>query len=147
MPRNFSPWKYSSVFFFAQFRPEISRFHVSPKWGIFFTCTVVQQVTHQKKINHWILKFCFDGYTAQILFIDLRFNNTEIIIIWHNFCMTIVINVRHKWPTSWENLFLPYANNKDVDQPAHQRILISAFVIRCLDSIISVVSTCEILSI
>ena len=29
MRRNFSPWKYSSVYFFMQFRAEISRFHVS----------------------------------------------------------------------------------------------------------------------
>ena len=31
--------------------------------------------------------------------------------------------------TSWENLFMPYANNKGADQPAHPRSLISAFVI------------------
>ena len=35
-----------------------------------------------------------------------------------------------------ENLFMPYANNKGADQPAHPRSLISAFVVRCLDSII-----------
>ena len=35
------------------------------------------------------------------------------------------------WATSWENLFLPYANNKDTDQ---------TFVVRCLDSMISLVS-------
>ena len=29
---------------------------------------------------------------------------------------------------------LPYANNKGADQPVHSRSLISAFVIRCLDS-------------
>ena len=29
-----------------------------------------------------------------------------------------------------------YANNKDADQPAHPRGLISDFVVRCLDSII-----------
>ena len=40
------------------------------------------------------------------------------------------------WATSWENLFLPYAYNKDADQPAHPHSLISAFVIRCLESII-----------
>ena len=40
--------------------------------------------------------------------------------------------------TSWENLFLPYVNNKDADQPTHPRSLISAFVVRCLDSIILV---------
>ena len=29
---------------------------------------------------------------------------------------------------------MPYANNKGADQPAHPRSLISAFVVRCLDS-------------
>ena len=36
---------------------------------------------------------------------------------------------------------MPYANNKVSDQPAHLHSLISTFVIRCLDGIISVVST------
>ena len=31
-----------------------------------------------------------------------------------------------------------YANNKDTDQPAHPRSLISVFVVRCLDSIIHI---------
>ena len=31
---------------------------------------------------------------------------------------------------------MSYANNKGADQPAHPRSLISAFVVRCLDSII-----------
>ena len=35
---------------------------------------------------------------------------------------------------------MPYANNKGADQPAHPCILISAFVVCCLDSIISLVS-------
>ena len=38
------------------------------------------------------------------------------------------------WTTSGENLFLPYANNKGADQPAHMRSLDSAFVIGCLGS-------------
>ena len=50
------------------------------------------------------------------------------------------------WATSWENLFMPYANNKCGDQPAHPRSLISAFVVRCLDSIIPLVSISEISS-
>ena len=41
---------------------------------------------------------------------------------------------------------MPYANNKGADQPAHPRSLISAFVVRCLDSIIPLVSISEILS-
>ena len=35
---------------------------------------------------------------------------------------------------------MPYANNKAAGQPAHPRSLISAFVVRSLDSIISLVS-------
>ena len=39
---------------------------------------------------------------------------------------------------------MPYANKKGADQPAHPRSLISAFVFRCLDSIISLDSIAEI---
>ena len=37
-----------------------------------------------------------------------------------------------------------FASNKDADQPAHPRSLISAFVFRCLVSIISRLATSEI---
>ena len=33
------------------------------------------------------------------------------------------------WATSWENLFMPYANNKGADQLAHPGSLISAVVV------------------
>ena len=46
--------------------------------------------------------------------------------------------------TSRENLFLPYANNKGADQPAHPRSVISAFVVRCLDSIIPLLAIAAI---
>ena len=39
---------------------------------------------------------------------------------------------------------MPYANNKGTDQPVHPHSLISAFVVRCLDSITSLVSLCSI---
>ena len=39
---------------------------------------------------------------------------------------------------------MPYANNKGVDQPAHPRSLISAFVVRGRDSIIPLVAKTEI---
>ena len=38
---------------------------------------------------------------------------------------------------------MSYANNKGADQPAHPRSPISAFVVRCLDSIISLDSIAE----
>ena len=42
---------------------------------------------------------------------------------------------------------MPHANNKGADQPVHLRSLISTFVVRCLDSIIPLVSTSEISSL
>ena len=48
------------------------------------------------------------------------------------------------WAMSWENLFMPYVNNKGTDQPAHPRSLISAFVVSCLDSIILLLAIAEI---
>ena len=42
---------------------------------------------------------------------------------------------------------MPYANNKHADQPAHPRGLISAFVVRCLDSIIPLISISKISSL
>ena len=39
------------------------------------------------------------------------------------------------------------ANNKGANQPAHPRSLVSVFVVRCLDSIIPLVSTSEISSL
>ena len=42
---------------------------------------------------------------------------------------------------------MSYANNKGADQPAHPRNLISAFVVRCLDSVMSLVSVTKTSSI
>ena len=42
---------------------------------------------------------------------------------------------------------MPYANNKGADQPAHPRSLISAFVVCCLDSTISLLSISKISSL
>ena len=43
-------------------------------------------------------------------------------------------------PGRAKTCLMPYANNKGADQPAHPSSLISAFVVRSLDSIISLVS-------
>ena len=42
--------------------------------------------------------------------------------------------------TSWENLFMPYTNNKGADQTAHPQSLISAFVVRFLDCLIHILA-------
>ena len=53
--------------------------------------------------------------------------------------ITGTIEPRHE-----KNLFMPHANNKGADQPAHRCSLISTFVVRCLDSLISLISISEI---
>ena len=45
---------------------------------------------------------------------------------------------------SSENLFIPYAKNKDADQPAHQHSLISTFIVHCLDRIIPILVVSKI---
>ena len=47
-------------------------------------------------------------------------------------------------PGHEKTCLMSYANKKGADQPAHPRSLISAFVVRCLDSIISLDSIAEI---
>ena len=48
------------------------------------------------------------------------------------------------WASTPQNLSSGVANNKGTDQPAHPRRLISAFVIRLLESIISKLASSEI---
>ena len=43
-----------------------------------------------------------------------------------------------------EICLMPYANNKDADQPAHPRSLISTFVVRCLDSMICILAISKV---
>ena len=39
---------------------------------------------------------------------------------------------------------MAYANNKGAGQPAHPRSLISAFVVRCLDSVICILAISKV---
>ena len=56
-----------------------------------------------------------------------------------------ITQTRHADEPGHEKMYLmSYANNKGADQPAHPRSLISAFVVRCLDSIISLDSIAKI---
>ena len=57
-------------------------------------------------------------------------------------CMSLW-EIKLIWAASWQNLFMPYAN-KGTDQPAHPRRLISAFVVRCLDSIMPILAISKV---
>ena len=47
-------------------------------------------------------------------------------------------------PGHEKTCLIPYANNKGADQPAHPRSLISAFVVRCLDSVVPILAKSKI---
>ena len=49
--------------------------------------------------------------------------------------------------THEKTCLVSYANNKGADQLAHPRSLISAFIVRCLDSVMFLVSVTKILSV
>ena len=55
-----------------------------------------------------------------------------------------IIKVYTYEPGHEKMCLMPYANNKDADQSAHPRSLISAFVVRCQDRMISLVYISEI---
>ena len=59
-------------------------------------------------------------------------------------CMTYHAYDRIYGPGHAKMCLMTYANNKGADQPAHPRSLISTFVVRCLDSIMPLVSISEI---
>ena len=44
---------------------------------------------------------------------------------------------------TWQDLFIPYANKKDADQPGHSHSYISTFVVCCLDRIILTIAKSE----
>ena len=50
-------------------------------------------------------------------------------------------------PGHEKTCFMSYTNNKGADQPAHPGSLISAFVVRCLDRVMSLVSVTQISSL
>ena len=57
---------------------------------------------------------------------------------------TVTCTCISNWATPWENLFIPYANNKVADQPAHPGCLIRAFTVRYLDSVILLLAVPQI---
>ena len=76
-----------------------------------------------------------------------HFQNLIIYIYWRDYTytsFTTKIEFHIIWATSWENLFMPYANNKGADQPVHPHSLVSAFFIHCMDGIIPLLAIAKI---
>ena len=69
--------------------------------------------------------------------VQLRIN--YFLIISSVICYIVLTIAKSFEPGHAKMCLMPYANNKGADQPAHPRSLISAFVVRFLDSVISLV--------
>ena len=59
-------------------------------------------------------------------------NSPEKLLLDFNTVNDFIFHAVYIWATSWENLFLPYANNKGADQTVNPRSLISIFVVHSL---------------
>ena len=59
--------------------------------------------------------------------------------------LRLILNINE--PGHEKTCLMSYANNKGADQTAHPRSLISAFVVRCLASVMSLVSLTNISSL
>ena len=69
-------------------------------------------------------------------------------IVWPSIRWQKRLSARNRdWAGPWETYLMLYANNKGADQPAYPRSLISAFVVRCLDSVMSLVYVTKISSL
>ena len=104
----------------------------------FYGCKAILISTHNIRFYGEISKIIPNYHQIPSLSVPLR---------WGSICLYPLEPLLYditKWATSWENLFLLYANDKGADQPAHPRSLISAFVVCCLDSIISLLAKSKI---
>ena len=57
-----------------------------------------------------------------------------------------MVAVETNEPGHEKTCLMSYANNKVADQPAHPRSLVSIFVFRCLDSVMSLVHVTKMLA-
>ena len=70
------------------------------------------------------------------------YESVHVLYIYKNVLTKCII-----WALTRENLSSVFTNNKSADQPTHPHWLISAFVIRLLESILSKLATREIFNI
>ena len=98
----------------------------------------------------WVIKVLTTVETVPIHFVqDQMISNVASLFLYviTSFLLYLVPLEGYNLSHVMRKPVMPYANNKGADQPAHLRSLISAFVVRCLDSIILPVSISRISSV
>ena len=136
----------------------IDRLHCPAKYIRIFTgCEVqiensVRWITGITRLNEWCLT---------VILSDKIFNAQQTTIMDFFFLHTLPSTIASKFeyglfyqfyakisePGREKNCLMSCANNKGTDQLAHQRSLISSFVVHCLDSVMSLVSVTKISSL
>ena len=102
---------------------------------------------HSYFVNNGIQLFMLQNKSLLLkLVLNLQFNSeTDEVDIWWKLKKTFLkFSLKTYEPGHEKMCLMSYANNKGADQPVHPRSLISAFVVRCLDNIISLDSIAEI---
>ena len=65
---------------------------------------------------------------------SLRLNEMTLLFLFEKRVLLFCYNIIKLFYNNKEDLFMPYANNIDADQPMHSRSLISAFCCSLADS-------------
>ena len=122
--------------------------HNHPILWIRWLCHIVYCV--QKMQTEWqtvqtLIRLLLQSDLVQHCFPDLSVWKLRSITVYtkQSTICHIKVNKHFKLSHIWENLFMPYANNKGADQPVHPLSLINAFVVCCLDSIIPLLAVSQ----
>ena len=94
-------------------------------------CFILTPVVENKKSQYCILLAHCDQNKIKSCVID---------------CFIDVRSATTKWATSWETLFMRYANNKGAKQPAYTCSLRSTFIARCFKSSVLKIQNFKILA-
>ena len=135
-PVGYWGWSYINCDSCSRCQSHSTQIHVNTyqtRYSSFVTSCCVQNLACIRALHEVINGFFF------IYLVRLQYDSILKSIY------NVLISISSSEPGHGKMCLMSYANNKGADQPAHPRILISAFVVRCLDSIISLNSIAKIL--
>ena len=93
--------------------------------------------TQSAKVKHSIQTNFIRYFKCQCDKMDGPFNRAKMCCYRNKECSIV-------WASAQENMSLGFTNNKGADQPVHPHSLISAYVIRLLESVLSKLAPSEI---
>ena len=120
--------------YFHELLPLINKKH---NWGFVCKNMLVFATAGAEKSPKWNVQYVVRGRCGTWLyrFLIFAFLSTSL----KRLCLIQLFPMIHEniWASTWENLSMGFCEQQSADQPAHPRSLISTFVIRLLESILS----------